>query len=124
MRRDRFGDLANTMGLLALQLHRACGDMSTRDVAWKEPVLWFLHSPPSTQDLQEFRREHYIPISSSFTVLDAQDHALAVDGGWGERDGLGNTQTCGIAGGQDGAVFPAPDAVQELKYFLGAEDDG
>src|SRR6516165_5120505 len=124
MRCDRFGDLANPVSLLALRLYCVLGDMPARDVAGKQPVLWPLHWPPSTQDLQEFRREHHIPIFLPFALLDPQDHALAIDRGWGERNGLGDAQACGIAGGQDGAMFPAPDAVKKLNDFLGAEDDG
>ncbi len=47
----------------------------------------------------------------SFALLDPQDHALAVNRGRCERDGFGDAQACGIAGGQDGAMFPDPDTV-------------
>jgi len=57
-------------------------------------------------------------------LLDTQDHALAVDGGRCERNGLGDAQACGVAGGQDGAMFPAPDEVKKLNDFLWTEDDG
>ena len=51
MRRDRFRDFANTVGLLALILNRVSGDVAAWQVAWKEPVLGPLHLPPVTQDL-------------------------------------------------------------------------
>src|SRR5260370_34487648 len=122
MRCDRFRNLANTVDLLALTLNCAFRDVLARHVAWKEPVLWLLHSPPSTQDLQEFRREHHIPIFLSFALLHAQDHALAVDRERCERDGLGDAQACGIAGCQNRAILPAAYAVKKLDDFLWAQD--
>src|SRR6516162_10076254 len=41
MRRDRFRDLANTVGLLALLLNRKSCDVPAREVSWEEPVLGF-----------------------------------------------------------------------------------
>jgi len=80
--------------------------------------------PPGTQDLQQFGRQHRVAILLSFTLLNTQDHALAVNGGWSECDGLRDAQACGIAGGQDSAMFPSPDAAQKLNDFLGAENNG
>ena len=117
-------NLANTVGLLALLLNRKSCDVPAREVSWEEPVLGLFDSPPGTQDLQEFRAQHRIPIFLPFTLLNPDDHAFAVDGGRCECDGFGDTQACGIARGQDGAMFPAVDAVQELKDFLRAEDIG
>jgi hypothetical protein len=111
MRRDRFRDLANTVGLLALLLNRKSCDVPAREVSWEEPVLGFFDSPPGTQDLKQFGRQHRVPIFLPLTLLDPDDHAFAVDGGKCECDGFGDAQACGIAGGQDGVMFPAPDAV-------------
>ena len=110
MRCDRFRNLANTVGLVALTVNRASCDVLAWEVSWKEPVLGLFDSPPGTQDLQEFRREHNITILLPLTLLDPDDHALAVDGGRGECDGLGDAQAGGIAGGQDCAMFPGSDA--------------
>jgi hypothetical protein len=71
--------------------------VSARDVARKEPVFWLFHSPPVTQDLQWFWREHHIPILLSLALLDTQDHALAVDRGRRERNGLGDALRRGLA---------------------------
>jgi hypothetical protein len=124
MGRDGFGNLRDPAGLLALLLNRADGDVLAREVAWEEPLLGPLDSPPTTQDIQELRREHRVPIFSPFPLLDMDDHALAIDRGGSERNGLRDTKAGSIAGGQDGAMFPAPDAVQKRKNFLGAQDDG
>jgi hypothetical protein len=50
MRRDRFRDLANTVGLLALLLNRTPRDMPARLVTLKEPVLGPFCSPPLAQN--------------------------------------------------------------------------
>jgi hypothetical protein len=42
----------------------------------------------------------YVAIFLSFALLDTQDHALAVDGGRCERNGLGDAQAGGVAGGR------------------------
>ena len=118
------GILRNTLGFLTRLLHRVLGDVLARDVARKEPVLRLFHSPPLTQDLQELRREHHVTIFLSFTLLDAQDHALAVDGGESESNGLRDAQARGVTGGQDGAMFPACDAIKKLNDFFRTEDDG
>ena len=55
MGRDRFGNFADTVGLLALALNRAFCDVLARKIAWEEPVLGSLDSPPVTQDLQQLR---------------------------------------------------------------------
>src|SRR6516164_9212473 len=52
MRCDRFRNLANTVGLLALTVNRASCDVLAREVSWEKPVLGLFDSPPSTQDLQ------------------------------------------------------------------------
>jgi len=57
MGRDGFGNLRDPAGLLALLLNRADGDVLAREVAWEEPLLGPLDSPPTTQDIQELRRE-------------------------------------------------------------------
>lgn len=52
MRRDRFRNLANTVGLLAITLDRKSCDVPARDVSREEPVFGLFDSPPGTQDLQ------------------------------------------------------------------------
>ncbi len=90
MGRDGFRNLRNPLSYSALALNRKSDDVLAREVARKEPVFRLLHSPPGTQDLQELRREHGIPIFFPFTLLDPDDHALAVDGGRSKCDGLGD----------------------------------
>jgi hypothetical protein len=96
--------------------------MLARYIAGKEPVFRPFHSPPGSQDLQQFWGEHDVAILHSLALLDSQDHALAIDGGGCKSDGFGDAQAGGVAGGQDGTVLPAPHTGQKLQDFLGTED--
>jgi len=60
----------------------------------------------------------------SFALLDAQDHALAIDGGGRKSDGFGDAQAGCVACGQNGTMLSALDTVKELKDFLGTKDHG
>jgi hypothetical protein len=53
-------------------------------------------------------------------VLDPQQHALAVDGGDFERDGLGNAQSGAETHHQHGAVLDAVDVVEQAADLVGA----
>jgi hypothetical protein len=57
-------------------------------------------------------------------MLDAQEHALAVDIGRFEGDGFGNAESGAVAGEQDGTVLDAGDVVEEVLDFQGGRDDG
>src|SRR5260370_29839364 len=86
MRGDRFANFANTMGFLALSLHRGSGDVLVWPIARKEPVLRSFRSPPGTQDLQELLRYQYVTVFLSLTLFDPRYHALAVYCGMRPRD--------------------------------------
>jgi hypothetical protein len=81
VRCDGFRNLASVVGLSTCLLNRKPADVLARHIAREEPVLGPFHSPPLSQDLQQFRGEHHVTILHSFALLDAQDHALAIDGG-------------------------------------------
>ena len=70
MRGDRFGNLAQTVGFLALALDCGPGDVLARHIAGKEPVRRPFHSPPLSQDLQQLWGEHHVAILHSFALLD------------------------------------------------------
>src|SRR5579864_7887965 len=124
MRRDGFGNLANTVSFLAFVLYRGSTDVFAPPITRKEPVLRSFRSPPGTQDLQKLRREHYVTVFLPLALLDPQDHAFAVDGGGRNRDGFRDAQAGSVASGQNGAVLPALDAGKKLNDFLRTEDHG
>src|SRR5450759_266128 len=121
VRGDGLGNFANPVGFVALLLHRGPTNVLARHITGKEPVFRPFHSPPGSQDLQQFRGEHHVAILHSLALLDSQDHALAIDGRGCKGDGLGDAQASSVAGGQDGTVLPVSHAGQKLNDFLGTE---
>jgi hypothetical protein len=63
--------------------HRLC-----RIADWEQPTLWPRRLPPSAQQVEQVWGEHDVTILAAFALLDADDHALAVDVGDLERDHL------------------------------------
>ena len=57
MRRDRFRNFGKAAGFSAHLRNRGRGYVLVRGATWKEPLLGPLDSPPTTQDIQELRRE-------------------------------------------------------------------
>src|SRR6516162_372868 len=82
-----------------------------------------LHTPPFTQDLKEFWRQHDVTILFALPLFDTQDHAFAVYGGWLESDSFRDTQSCSIACRQDGTMLPTFHSTEELDDFFGAENN-
>ena len=76
-------------------------------VAGEQPLLRSGDAPVVAQDVQQLGREHDVAVLPPFALLDADDHALAVDRRRRQADCLGNPQTRGVADGQDDAVLPA-----------------
>src|SRR5713226_10613069 len=114
MRRDRFGNFANTVGFLALVLNRGPADVLAWHIARKKPVLGPFHSPPLSQDLQQPWGEHHVAILHSLALLDPHDHALAVDGKGCKSDGFGDPQACSVARGENCMVLSASHTGNKL----------
>ena len=56
-------------------------------------------------------------------LLDANDHALAVDVADLEGDHFGGAQTCAVSHAQRGLVFEPRRGIQQARHFLRAEHD-
>jgi hypothetical protein len=54
-------------------------------------------------------------------LLDPNDHALAIDIGRSQTNGLGDAQASGVAGGQNRAMLEARYAIQEVQNFFRTE---
>src|SRR5207247_10740745 len=65
-----------------------------------------------------------VSILPSLPLLDTDHHALAVDVGGLQVDGLGDAQPGGVAGGQDRAMLGAADALEKMKDLLRAKNHG
>src|SRR3954453_18710694 len=68
--------------------------------SWKQPAVRSCRPPPGTQQFEQKRREHHVAVFAAFALLDANDHALAVDVSDLERDHLGGAQACAISHAQ------------------------
>ena len=69
------------------------------------------------------RRQHHVAVFAAFALLDANDHAFAVDVADLERDHLGGAQTRTISHAQRGLVFEPWCCIQQARHFLRAEHD-
>src|SRR5258708_5595575 len=72
----------------------------------------------------KFWWKHDIAVFTALTALDPDDHALAVDRGGCEVDGLGNPKAGRVTNRQDHAVLPVIHRAQEPRHFVLAHHDG
>src|SRR5260370_40000497 len=81
MRRDRFGNAATSLRLLAHQFHRLPLDMAARNIAREEPWLVLRPPPPIAKGFQQLGGEHDLPGLLSLSLLPPNDPPLTVAGG-------------------------------------------
>src|SRR6266481_6134294 len=123
MRTDVFTTAGAVASFLAGHSYSRLADRLTGHVAGEEPDLGSLESPPVAKDLQQLRRKHHVAITLTFSLLDADDHSLAVDIGGTEMESLANAQPSCIAGGQDGLMFLPSHAGEKPDNFFRTEND-
>jgi len=111
---DRLGEAAPALRLLARLLDGVRGDGPADSPAREEPGPGPGHAPPGPQELQEPWGEHDVAILLPLALLDAEDHALTVDVGRLQPDGLGDAEPRGVAHGQNRAVLQARHGLEEL----------
>ena len=122
---NAFGEAAMLPGFAAGGLHGAGGEMQMRTPGGKQPRAGGMQDAViSAEDLQETGREHGVTILAALTVLDTDEHPLAVDVGRLEGDGFGNAQAGAVAAQQHGAVLDAGDMVEEALDFIGGQHHG
>src|SRR5215831_14536414 len=66
--------------------------------------LHFASSPVRPQRVEQFRRERQFPIARVLTLMDVNDHSLAVDIGDLQLRGFGSPKTGSVQKQQDGSV--------------------
>jgi hypothetical protein len=123
VRGDRLGEAGQPLRLAAGDADGVAGDRLTGQVSREQPLPGMHGRPIGTQCLQQSRREHDVAVLAALALVDADDHAPAVDRVDCEVDGLGNAQAGGVAGGQDGVVLDVVDAAEEPHDLQGTEDD-
>src|SRR5579864_4319943 len=88
MRGDRLTKASETMCLLACVFDSLSRDRLARVSTGEQPLLRVHGLPVAAQDVQQLRREHDVAILAAFALLDADDHAPAVDGGGLQANGF------------------------------------
>jgi len=68
-----------------------------RIAAREQPALRSCRLPPGAQQFEQMWRQHHVTVFTAFALLDADDHALAVDVADLERDQLGGAQTRAVS---------------------------
>ena len=114
VRRNGLRNGATTTSFLTRLLHSIRADVPARNIAWEEPRFGSFHSPPVTQDVQQLRGQHHVPILPALSLIDANHHPRAINVRCGESDGFRDAQAGRVASGQDGAMLGAADAGEKL----------
>src|SRR5271163_4034651 len=73
----------------------------------KQPALRPSHLPPGPQQIEEMLRQHHVSVLAALALLDANDHAGAIDIPELERDDLGGAQSRPVGNAQRRPVLEA-----------------
>jgi hypothetical protein len=92
-----------------------------RIAAREQPTLRARRLPPDPQQIEQARREHDVTVLAAFALLDADDHAFAVDVGDFERDHLGGAQTGAIGHAQRRLVLQPRRGIEQPRHLFDAE---
>ena len=99
------GDARGEAGLAAGPCGSVPGEVAAGDHAGEQPLACGPRVPPVVaQSLQQARGEQDAAVLAALALLDADDHAPAVDVGWAQPDRLGDAQSRRVADGEDDAV--------------------
>ncbi|PWK75435.1 hypothetical protein C8K44_1031 [Aminobacter sp. AP02] len=85
---------------------------------WEHHPALLAFAPPQPQQLQQLRREHGVAILAPLALLNADQHARAVDVVDLEMSDLGHTKTSAISGAERGLVLDAWCCFEQPRRFL------
>src|ERR1700704_4393021 len=85
---------------------------------WKQPALRSCHLPPGAQQIEQMRRQHHVAVFTALALLDANEHAFAVDVADLERDHLGGAQPRPVGHTQRRLIFEPWRRIQQPRYLL------
>ena len=80
-------------------------DVPAGNAARKQPLNGPGCPPPVAQDIQELGGEHHVAVFLAFTLLDANEHSLAVNMIRLQRNRLRDAQPGRVTGGQDRSML-------------------
>src|SRR5229473_3557580 len=93
-------------------------------LARKQPYARFSSQPVPvlSEFVEQLWAEQYIAVFATFTALDVDDHALAVDVTHFQACEFGTAESGGIERHQQSAMQRRASRIDELRHFLLAED--
>src|ERR1700704_2003498 len=123
MRPDWFADTALLAHLPAGTIDAERRDRLAGPATGKQPLSGMGALPVAPEHIEEFWWQHDIAVFPAFALLDADDHALAVDRGRCEADGFGNSQSGRVTDGQNHALLQIIHGAQEARHLVLAQHD-
>ena len=120
--RHRLGEATALASQLAGVTDPIARDVGTGNHAWKPPLGGPGEAVPIAQDPQEPLGEHDVAVLLALALGHPDGHALAIDVGGLERDGLRDAKSGGVTDREYSAGFAPGNAAQEVPHLLGAED--
>src|SRR5258708_6914849 len=96
--------------------------MTAGFLAWEQPQAGPRPLPIGTENIEQSRRQHRIPILAALTALDVQQHPLAVDRADLQPRYLADPQACRIGRRQCYAIAQSCNRVQKANDLLRAEN--
>ena len=124
VRRHLFSEVGPRAGLSADRLHAADKQWFGRVCPREKPFRRTMNAPVVTQHLKRPRREHDVAVLEHLSLLDADDHSLAVDVGDLEMTEFGNAQARGVDEGKHDTVFEVVHAFEKTRHLARAEHHG
>src|SRR5260370_42671844 len=100
----------------AIELAR--GDWLGWSMAREQPTSRPRCLPPGPQQVEQVRREHDVAVLAALALLDADDHALAVDVRDLERDHFSRAQASAIGHAQGCLGSEPRRSIERPRHFL------
>jgi hypothetical protein len=86
----------------------------------EKPVRRFIGSPVLSEELEEILGEGHIPIFLTLSLINSDDHPLAVNVSHSKTSHFRNSESSGITGGKNGLMLDVPDALEQFAHLLSA----
>ena len=115
---DALVDLRQLGRHVADAVQLACGHGVDRVLAWKQPGARPADAPPLAQDIEQHRRQHCEAILAPLALLDAEQHARAIDIGDLQRDNLGGPEPRAIGDAQRRLILGAGRRIEQAGDFI------
>jgi len=117
MHGHRFADPGHVGSGMAGAVELARRHRLHRVAPWKQPTLRSRRPPPGAQQFEQMWRQHHVAVFAAFTLLDANDHALAVDADL-QRHHLGDARSRAVSHAQRCFVLESRRGLEEACPFL------